>query len=243
MSSENPIVSWLVRLEGHPTDLSDAARFVSARPLVDVEQDADGHYYLKSSSLDGLTDGWEVLDRGNDLLARVNGALKAYLMGYKPVTANNVVPVHANGSRGVVVLVPTGHFEMRGIRPVIEVSGGTPVDETAEIRGWLECSNQDDDLADALRFLSRDPDWFDLYKVYEVISKTFRSKDEMLDSLCNDPSDRTALRTKVDLFSNSAQDYRHSRRSGSSPVCPMKLDEAHKLLIELTARFVRKKAI
>lgn len=114
MSDENPIVTWLVRLGGHPADLSDAAKFANAAPLVNVvEENPDGLYYLRSDSFDGLTDGLEVFYRGNDLLTRINGALNAYLDGYRPIVATGVVSVHANGRRTFVDLRETlkGHVE------------------------------------------------------------------------------------------------------------------------------------
>lgn len=239
MNEGNPIVEWWVRLDGHQLDVSDAARVVGNQTVCKVELDDDGNYYLKSDSLNGFTDGWQVLARGEYLVAQLNGALKALLPDFRPIRATNVVPIHANGERGVVILVPKAEIEIRSGRPTVSVSGEEPEDETAEINRWLEFSEQDTDVADALHFLSRDPDWFDLYKGYEVIKHALGSKRQLINKLGNDASDKAKLRDNVNRFKNTAQDFRHSRRTGSSPPNPMNLDGAHAFIRDLTARYLR----
>ena len=241
MSEHNPIIEWWIRLNGHKFDLSDAARFVKNETICKVELDDDGEYYLKSESLNGFGDGWEVLARGEYLTAQINGALKALLPDFRPIRATNVVPIHENGGHGVVILPHTAKIEIRGGRLTVTVSGEEPKDESAEITRWLEISEQESDVADALHYLSREPDWFDLYKGYEVIRKDLGGKDQLVNSLGADATDKADLRDEVTLFASTAQDFRHSRRTGSSPPNPMTLDDAHALMKDLSARYLRHK--
>src|SRR5262245_43641187 len=97
---------------------------------------------------------------------------------------------------------------------------------------WMTEATRDDTLADVLTFLRGEPGWFDLYKAFELMrddinSKLGQNKYEQMGW----PDKKT-----VDVFSESAQVYRHSRAKwpeGYDLITAMKSDEAREFIQSL----------
>jgi hypothetical protein len=75
----------LVRLKGHRFDLEEPSEHFTSDEL-NVRQDEDGYYYLRSSDLNQLSDSSAVEERGRELLEYMNGAAKLlFRPGYRTV--------------------------------------------------------------------------------------------------------------------------------------------------------------
>jgi hypothetical protein len=90
---------------------------------------------------------------------------------------------------------------------------------------WMTEATRDDTLADVLTFLRGEPDWFDLYKAFELM------RDDINSKLGQNEYEQMGWPDKktVDVFSESAQVYRHSRAKwpeGYDLITAMKSDEA-----------------
>jgi hypothetical protein len=69
---------WLVRLKGHEFDLEELpTHFQSAER--NVRKEDNGYYYLRSASLNSITDDNVVRERALELIERMNGAAKFHL--------------------------------------------------------------------------------------------------------------------------------------------------------------------
>lgn len=238
--TDNPITEWWVSLKGDRRDLEDAVSAFQMNSVCRIELDGDGKYYLKSEGFNSLTDGVQVFAVAEHVVARINGAMKASFTDYRPVQADSATPVHKNGNRGVSIMVPLSTIEIRGSRPTVKVSGTPPPEprpSDAEI--WLELSEADDDVADALYLLSRDPNWFDLYKAFEVVRAALGGQGEMKSKLSADEKDRQTLVEQVNLFTWTAVAYRHARPQTDPPPNPMGLKAAHATVRDLVSRYLR----
>ena len=79
----------------------------------------------------------------------------------------------------------------------VSTLGDTPSEpQPSDAERWLELSADDENVSDALHFLSREPDWFDLYKAYEVARSALEGETKMFAQLSKGQSDSTALKKK-----------------------------------------------
>ena len=237
----SPFKEWWVLLHGDPQDLADVAETFCLGPICRVHKDDDGKYYLKATSLNSLTDGWAVKAAADQLVARINGGLKAHYSDFRPIGALSVIPVHENGGRGVVILVPAAQLTLRGSRPTVEVSGqpAAPPQPSAP-ETWLGLAENNDDVAEALHLLSREPNWYDLYKAYEVVRHAFGGEGPMVRALSVNQNDEQALHTALNAFTRTANTiFRHARGPGNPPATQMELKDAHELIRDLTGRYLR----
>lgn len=241
--ASSPRIAWWVRLKGQAQDLKDVAEAFQMNRICQVDLDSDEQYYLKSDALNPLTDGNDVLTGTRELVARINGAMKAMYSDYKPIRIDGLITLHANGNRGVVIVPETAQMTIRAGRPTISISGSAPTEpHPSDAEKWLELSADDTAVSDALHYLSREPDWFDLYKTYEVVRSAFGKEKEMFARLSSGEDDLKALKEKIKRFtrtSNTVHDIRHARPSGEPPEVPMGLKEASDVIRGLVTRYLR----
>ena len=241
--ARSPRIAWWVRLKGHAQDLKDVTEAFQMNRICQVDLDPDERYYLKSDALNPLTDGNDVLAGAGELVSRINGAMKATYSDYKPIRVDGLITLHANGNRGVVIVPETAHITIRVGRPTISISGSAPTEpHSSDAEKWLEISADDTDVSDALHYLSREPDWFDLYKTYEVVRFALGGEKKMLSQLSSGESDRIELKTAIKRFTgtaNSVRDIRHARPNTDSPEVPMTLKVAEKVIRDLVTRYLK----
>jgi len=96
---------------------------------------------------------------------------------------------------------------------------------------WMTEAIRDDTLADVLTFLRGEPDWFNLYKAFELM------RDDINRSLGQDKAEQMGWPAKstLDEFCESAQVHRHSRvKWGRFDLSTaMKIDKARALVQSL----------
>jgi len=147
---------WLVRLKGDSFDLQELPTLFVFPEATVIEE--NGVYYLKSANFNSLIDAGDVLEDARRLLEVINGAAILHLENFMPVQVNNsVTGIDGEGTRHRF------SFGYGTGRPIMK-SPQAP----AEITGWLKKVKQDKNVEDALRFLC-DPDWINLFKIYEIV--------------------------------------------------------------------------
>lgn len=242
--ASNPIVEWWVELGGGERDLNDAAQSFRMNDTCRVDIDKDGKHYLKSRLFNPLTDGNDVLDRAEELVLRINGALKIQFSDFQPIHhTRNLVKLGADGSRGTVVVIEAAKLTVSGGRVSAITSGGMESEPSpSDAEKWLELSVDNDHVADTLMYVSREPNWFDLYKLFEVIRSATGGQSEMYARLSEGEEDRIALKEKCRHFTataNAVHDIRHARPNSIPPGNPMTLREADRLLKNLANRYLK----
>lgn len=237
------IVEWWVRVEGEQQDLFSAADNFSMNTTCLIERDQDGSFYLKSERLKDIDDGWHAKEVGENMLSLVNGSLHAFFDDYLPLRVSGVVPIHEDGSRSVVILAEAAHFQFRAGRATVTVSGGAPPEpEPAEPEQWVELSQSNQHVADVLQYMSRDANWFDLYKAYEAVRNALGGEPKMLKALSKNSADPNAFRAQIKRFrhtANTIHDIRHHRSPQTPPTAPMLIEEAEETIRDLIKRFLQ----
>lgn len=105
-------------------------------------------------------------------------------------------------------------------------------EETERPSKWLTLSESDDDVADMLMYLSREANWFDLYKAHEMITKLIGGQRQML----RQPRRAWVQKEKDDQFYLTANWYWHSSAEAKKPLVLMELNAAHKYIRDLVRR-------
>ena len=91
------MTEWLVRLQGHHSDLDDLSEWVTS-PDLNVKKGGK-YFYLRSSEFDMLTDADAVRERALELLGIVNGASKLRSGNYSPVELDTIAWTDEEGKR------------------------------------------------------------------------------------------------------------------------------------------------
>jgi hypothetical protein len=193
---------------------------------------------LLADEFTSLTSGVEVQERAQRLVACLSGALLALgarrsAVGIGPVYEKADVDAWGAGTNYASAVIEVS----LGVRANAHVVGpdGLPKPETQQkprLSLWLAlvdaADSEPDPVTDVLHALSRDLDWFDLWRAYELI----RSERHRL----NWPRDQ------VDRFRQAATRHRHSASNakewleerGEPEIKPeMRLSEARELITSL----------
>jgi hypothetical protein len=222
----SPIDTWCFRLQGKVSILSTWESMFYGCSDATVEQrpgpDGQAEYFLRSQRFDGLADLSEVFHLAADLFAKMSGAAKVFSSGAS-VSLGDAMQVHADGSRTAIKRVIAN---MRaGLEFLATISTGTKTGEPPEreAQRWLMLAEEDDNVADALEHFTRADNWFDLYKVYEVICRGVGGEAALDDK-------EWATTYRIEDVRRTANHYRHYRRRGEKPATPLNTDQARELL-------------
>lgn len=120
-------------------------------------------FVLVSTDFDTLTDALQVRDLAADLVWVLNGLIQ---LGFARLFANLSVG-------RVIELRPTGEemehpFEEQPTPPHLPLDPVSLADSNA-VELWLAAALKDSKIAEALHHYADDGNWFNLYKVYELI--------------------------------------------------------------------------
>lgn len=222
--SDDFIPGWSVVLLGNKADLQDLCTLFCSPDLNVIEK--KGNYYLRSSDFNLLADVKIVRLHAIELLRRMKGITRMCLGSFDsfdPIRVNTVIHGNEDGT------VKNWGF---GI--------GIPVNpRTRAVAGsgdsWIELAGRDEKADDALHHFAYDiPNWFDLYKVYEIIKKDVGGETKIVEN-------GWASRSKIRLFSRSAQSERHASGKFTPPKKAMSILEAESLIGTLLEHWLRSK--
>jgi hypothetical protein len=209
---------WAVSLRGKPLDLEDAAELLAGEgPLrVNTVVDVAGHTWtaLFADAFSNATSASEVNDAAPSIVDRLNGVLFVRHPNREPLSVDAVLEwreAAAGSSVGFTRSVFISAQDELTVRSRLKAGLTVTSNEGQSIytpppeRAWLITALSDDVLADVLMFLRGSPDWFDLWKAFEMMTK--------------DISDRSGGKWKssgvpwpdVVWFSKCANFHRHSR--------------------------------
>jgi hypothetical protein len=165
-----------------------------------------GKYYLLSSSFQGLTSPDEVRQKADNLLFPLNGIMILKFKYAHLDKAGNVIYLDDNGQ----LIQTTKSINMSGR---INVSAGvtyyqsTDAQQLSSMDIWLKAQSNPT-VWEALQHYANPHNWFNLYKVYEVIKKD-TTRLERNRTISRGTFDKLAGGRRFD-FEESANKERHS---------------------------------
>jgi hypothetical protein len=204
-------IEYAVGLEGHPFDLEQLRSAFDTGPLQVREIDLPnrgGTTVLRAREFDALPSGVEVQESARRIVAQLNGALFAADADRSVVRMGAIYARSRDGIWGQGTTYGSAAIEVGNDRTrataVVVGADGVPRPETEQKprqSSWIALAEADgpdpNSVVDVLHALAGDPDWFDLWRVYELICGDQRA-------LPNWPHDQ------VKWFTQTATRYRHS---------------------------------
>jgi hypothetical protein len=165
---------WMVRLRGQSADLQEFPDlFRSAR--LNVREEGGG-YYLRSSDFDALSTSQEVREKASELLPLLTGIVKLQSGYSEAVTQDAVIEVKDDGT---CVEIKESAARMRA-RAKITIGKLTSDSAPTEGELWLNLSQQDAKVMDALRFFEEETTWWSLRKTYEAVEFGYKRQESLL---------------------------------------------------------------
>lgn len=243
------MAEWRIELRGDKFDLEELPRRFTSENLTILE-DA-GKYFLKSKDFAFLGTEPEVFKRGEVLLERINGTLKVVMNNFHSVDIESVVHIDDMG-----VLHPNKRLKAKaGVYRTklsadlkLTLAQGKPAgDDLRESprvaeTSWPEVADQDKNVAKALRFFSKELDWINLYKIWEVVQEDQSGID-------NITKKGWARKKNIDTFKQTANSYRaigdsarHAREKHEPPPIPMPIAQARALIRSIVTNWIKEKA-
>lgn len=220
---------WFIELQGHAIDLERMAAAFTNPPVTIVKEDEQ--YRLHDEFLAGCDSADSACSGLERTIMRVNAVARLwYGADHDNVRRGRLGSVDESGAitwhdSGTVRARVRASSESR----VVGADGGAIPPPASPLPAWLQLAARDHNVDDALYFLQQpDPDWIELYKVYEVVRSESDSRVE----------DRGwASRQELSRFTRTAnhQDAagrvaRHARMNAAAPPSPMSLKDARALI-------------
>jgi hypothetical protein len=236
------MTEWLVRLKGHVFDLEELSdRFTSADR--NVKKDEDGHYYLRSSDFDQMSDPDTVSERAQDLIAYMNGAVKLLsAVSYRTVEFDVVTRVDDSGNRHHHITLSAtveGRSRMTAT-PSVGGTGGTvnapPPPSGAD--SLVNLADQNAKVAAALRFYARS-DWFNLYKAWEVVRDAAGGEPELIKKGWATKAQKRRFTGTAQSPAELGDEARHASEESQPPKNPMSLEEAQGFVRSVIEAWIR----
>jgi hypothetical protein len=226
-----------VAIEGDPVDLDDACFFFSENIGVQVRRlhiPPNYKVVLLADDLNGLTDEGQIYGSAKRLINLVNGVLFLHDVNRKPVSLQGIVHRQAaNGNWGVTVWATGLAFGRSRVRSDNRAPG-QPTEQSL----LLQRVEKNEVASDVLTHLSGVPEWFDLYKAFELMRADI---DQRLGK-----GGRTKIgwpgRASISRFTQSAQVYRHAKSDwpeGIDQQSAMALTDARKFTQNLCAIWLK----
>jgi len=224
--------NWLVRLKGEKFDLEDFSSLLRSPEHTVIEE--NGSYYLKSSDFDSLSSADEVRERAIAIIDMLNGAMKLHIHNFRGVFEDGVTLIKEDGSRHHYAYLGGTIAARAKVSATVTTSNGTQqiAPQPSNVESWLSLAKGDKAVADALHFF-RENTWISLYKVYEII------RDDVGGKIT---TNGWASKTRLGLFTQTAQSARHASKKKSPPAQPMSILEAESLIRGILLSWFRSKA-
>ncbi len=230
------MINWQVRLSGDKHDLSDLIKYIKSERITIKQIDDFFYLYCK----DFVSEDPNFIHQESErIIGQINGAAILFFgpKNFTPFGFDFITHLKPDGSKhSYGFLSSTINVRSRVIAEVTVIdSEGNEVQQESlsnSLTEWVTISLDNKDVADALHFF-RQPRWFNLYKIYEIIRDDMNGEDLLL---------RSNFVPKKDIkrFTQSAQsrellgeEARHASRKYRPPEVPMGIDEAMSLIKQL----------
>ena len=237
------------RLRGDSFDLGRLAEVFPTSDDPSVSVDSEG-YYLTSASLDGdlTADASAMYDRASLLLRDVNGAARLMISSFRPV---ELTGRFSDPAGNVHAVFATDTISVRSHVSASAVVVGPGVAAEAEptqsaAQGYVQLAAKHTDVQDVFALLGKsDPalDWFDLYKIYEIVGDQVaggpKGREKALAATgWVTPGDLDAFKASANHQGASGDAARHARQSGPPPKRTMTIEDAQQMIRVLVSRWL-----
>lgn len=241
-------MAWSVVLKGDSDDLSALAKSFCETELA-ISSVGD-RYELTSSKFESLGDAIAIRDLARELVDLVNGGSRLQL---GMTTMIQVGPVYWRGENGelsaTAFVEPLECHVRVGNRSFIstDIEGNVTEHHPGDpIKKWIECAKKDSAVADALEFLSLGTDWYNLYKLLEIVQQDLGGAKN---AQCVLSAKGWATKSEVNRFTNSVnnrnaigREARHAGTANEPPRKPMTHTEASRLVKTILRKWLDFKA-
>lgn len=212
-------MDWFVYLQGDGMDLLILRAALTGGDVVAKE---DGHgTYLCGPTLASASAPAEALLRATELMPRLNGVGRVVDSAFEPVRVSGRV---SNGEQPATVFAEA-HLRARSRLS----AGGEPV----VAQRTLDRAQHDQAFDEVLRLLGTSPelDWFDLYKLYELLKRDAGGDDPLRARAGISQADLKSFTGSANLPEVSGSAARHAVGTGGVPTRTMTLAEARDLIL------------
>jgi hypothetical protein len=231
------------RLDGHAYDLEALARHFDHSD-VRVASDDRG-YYLTSPALDAVVDdGGKLMDTARAVVREVNGVARALGSGFRPVRATGRFDDQSADGRGIrhQVVVPDS-IEVRSMVGTLSVTidGVAVQPPPSPAPDYLELAQTNPDVRDALSLLGKPVeglDWFDLWKVWEVIRDNVGGFKAVVAKNWVPADDLAAFIPSSNHQDASGEAARHARDNRPAPTKVLSIHQGRELMRQLAVAWL-----
>ena len=226
-------MTWEAALDGHMFDLEDLPYFFDNDPR--VRSDGD-RYWLASSSFADLHDANEVQQEAGHVVERINGAMRLQADGFQGVRLGG----RYRNENGEHVILAVGSAVLREKAGRVTLVGGTPAPRPVGPREYVHLSATDVAVADVLLILGKgDLDWYDLWKVFEIIRMDVGGKRTMIVNGWASQSDLDAFGASANHPGVSGEAARHARRTERVPNQTITIGQGRDFIADLARSWMK----
>lgn len=206
---------WKIALSGSGIDL-DMLLLLSGDDRFAVRK-VDGKYILQSVEFESLDSPGAVWDCAITLVRRINGAARVLFDDHSNVTVDKVIHEHPDGSQQSIAYASgtaTARVRARCCTSVVRADGTEEGPACNKVHSWVNMASHSEDVAEVLRYFEGDYlAYFDLYKIYEIVTHNCESRGVSFDKYLS-KKDEAVLRANINCPALSGDDARHARPLG-----------------------------
>jgi hypothetical protein len=233
-------MKWEVKLSGDEFDLRKLAESELNEDMRVLER--DGQYYLESKHFESLTTYEEVKAAASKKLKILTGVVRRLFGCRTPLAIASIAEVLENGKHRYFAFInAVAHVRVTASHRIIRSDGtieeGKPADQASELVNLASRYERVKEVlglqAEILKLpVEEEPNiWISLYKIYEIIEKDVGA----LEKIANNG---WAKKKSIELFTHTAQSYRHSKEHTKPPPNPMDLKEARELIDVISGKWL-----
>lgn len=228
---------WRVRLQGDKAELDCLVALLGGSSVVSIAVE-DEDYYLRSSEFNSLTSPEAVRSQAATLLPIINGIGRLRFENFQTVQLEGLVAsIDQQGNR-------SGQGQRAAPTSAVLARAGSPPPAAlpAAFDSWIRQPQQAPEVETALRFFSYQPDWFNLWKVWEIIRDDV-GRGAIVGQGWATPDEVDDFRESANTFQVSGEAARHAliHQSPSPSRTPMHLSKAEDFIRELLDKWLATK--
>lgn len=192
-------------------------------PELLLEKDGES-VFLTSSRFEAMTSRDDVMALAQRALALIEAAARLAGVRPMPIQANRVEEQTTDGPRSTTYVHALSMSAVIGLPTPTIVIGGQPPPPPLAIP--VEVGLRDSRAARALEFFAREPNWYDLYKVLDVIEEDVGGEKALANKGWVSRSELKRFTATANNLATLGPDARHAIDAWKPPASPMTLDDA-----------------
>ncbi|MEH7441124.1 hypothetical protein V7201_02205 [Bacillus sp. JJ1122] len=247
-------IEWFARINGQEYELKRLSEvFNSLEACVQLEDDDDNQYILKSIHFTDCKNSTEVLNKAKELIQRINGIGKLTIDFFNSLQIDSIVQIEEDGGKRVSKFFDTSIMIGRSyatarltiIRDGEIIEEEDDDDDVISVQSnWLVLAEINENVNTVIRLLSKGIDsWVNLYRLLEVIEGDLGRKRKVSDKGWITDKKRTLFRRTANSVTILGDDARHGFDDSEPPPNPMDITEAKSLIIKVIKEWLNEKII